>query len=168
VVPEVLQKLAKVGRPGLSDAGKREIWRRWKDGQSLSEIGRALGKVPGSVHNVVSANGGVVPADRTRAAGALSLAEREEISRGLARRDSLRAIAARLRRWPSTISREVTRHGGRSKYRAVAADQWAWDNARRPKPSLLQRNQLLRDVVAAKLAEDWSPEQIRLAGPDLR
>lgn len=112
--------MARVGRPGLSDAQKREIWRRWKDEQSLSDIGRALGKVAGSIHNVVSANGGFVPAQRKRAAKALTFAEREEISRGLARQDSLRVIAARLGRPPSTISREVTRNGGRSAYRAAA------------------------------------------------
>jgi len=99
--------VARVGPPGLSDTQKREIWRRWKHGQSLSEIARALEKVPGSIHNVVSANGGFVPATRTRPAKALSLGEREEISRGLARDASLRAIAAQLGRAPSTVSREV-------------------------------------------------------------
>jgi IS30 family transposase len=144
----------------LSDAQKREIWRRWKDGQSLSDIGRALGKVAGSIHNVVSANGGFVPAQRKRAAKALTFAEREEISRGLAREESLRSIAARLGRPPSTISREVTRNGGRRTYRAAGADEAAWDRARRPKPCLLQQNHRLREVVAGKLADDWSPEQI--------
>lgn len=83
--------MAKVGRPGLSDEQKREVWRRWKRGESLSDIGRALGRVAVVVHNVVSANGGIVPAERTRAPGTVSLAEREEISRGIAiaRKDSL-------------------------------------------------------------------------------
>lgn len=144
----------------MSDAQKREVWRRWKDGQSLSDIARALGKVPGSIHHVVAANGGYVPAERKRAVGALTLADREEISRGLARGESFRAIAARLGRPPSTISREVGRHGGRHRYRAASADARAWDSARRPKPCLLEQRTELRDVVAAKLAEDWSPEQI--------
>jgi IS30 family transposase len=144
----------------LSQAQKREIWRRWKEGQSLSEIGRALDKVPGSIHNVVSANGGLVPAQRIRAPKSLSLSEREEISRGLARDESLRAIAYRLGRAPSTVSREVNRNGGRRRYRAALSDERAWDRARRPKSCLLQRNPKLRGLVAAKLAEDWSPDQI--------
>lgn len=152
--------MARIGRPGMSDAQKREVWRRWKEGQSLSEIGRALGKVPGSIHGVVAANGGFVPSQRKRADTTLSLREREEISRGLARDESFRQIAARLTRAPSTISREVGRNGGREHYRATRADERAWDTARRPKPCLLQRNLRLRDVVAGKLAEDWSPEQI--------
>ena len=159
MVPEVLW-VARVGRPGLSQAQKREIWRRWKEGQSLSEIGRALGKVPGSIHNVVSSNGGFVPAPRKRSPTVLTLAEREEISRGLAREESFRTIATRLGRPPSTVSREVGRNGGRAAYRAAGADEAAWERARRPKPCLLQRNPQLRDVVAAKLAEDWSPQQI--------
>ena len=152
--------MARIGRPGLSDEQKREVWRRWRDGQSLSEIGRALGKVPGSIHGVVAANGGFVPAARTRSAGVLSLAEREEISRGLAAGDSFRAIARRLGRAPSTVSREVGRHGGREKYRAARADEGAWGNARRPKSCLLQQSPALRDTVAGKLKEDWSPRQI--------
>ncbi|WP_079186565.1 IS30 family transposase [Streptomyces sp. CB01580] len=144
----------------MSDAQKQEVWRRWKEGQSLSEIGRALGKVPGSIHGVVKSNGGFVPAERKRADGALTLAEREEISRGLARDESLRTIAGRLGRASSTVSREVSRHGGREKYRAADADERAWDNARRPKPCLLHGNYRLRDLVAAKLAADWSPQQI--------
>ncbi|MBT2430592.1 IS30 family transposase [Streptomyces sp. ISL-112] len=152
--------MARIGRPGLSDEQKREVWRRWRDGQSLSEIGRALGKVPGSIHGVVAANGGFVPAARARSAGVLSLAEREEISRGLAAGDSFRVIAGRLGRAPSTVSREVGRHGGREKYRAARADEGAWDNARRPKSCLLQQSPALRDTVAGKLKEDWSPRQI--------
>lgn len=152
--------MARIGRPGMSDAQKREVWRRWKRGQSLSEIGRALGKVPGSVHGVVAANGGFVPVPRKRADGALTLAEREEISRGLARGESLRAIAERLGRAPSTVGREVGRHGGRKGYRAAAADERAWDNARRPKPCRLRENPQLREAVAEKLSMEWSPQQI--------
>ena len=152
--------MAKVGRPGLSDAQKREVWRRWKEGQSLSEIGRALGKVAGSIHGVIAANGGYLPARRRRSPQALSLVDREDISRGLARGESIRTIAARLSRPPSTISREINRNGGRDHYRAARADERAWEQARRPKECLLRRNPQLRELVAQKLREDWSPEQI--------
>lgn len=152
--------MAQVGRPGLSSVQKREFWQRWKSGQSLSEIGRALGKHPGSVHGVVQANGGFVPPTRRRRLGSLTTADREEISRSLARKESFRRIAARLGRPPSTISREVGRHGGIEKYRAARADERAWANAQRPQQCLLARNLPLRAVVAAKLGEDWSPQQI--------
>jgi IS30 family transposase len=149
-----------VRRPRLSLAHKKELWRRWREGQSLSEIGRALGKQAGSIHAVVKANGGIVPTTRTRAARTLTLAEREEISRGLAHAEPVRRIAARLGRAPSTVSREVRRHGGRTRYRAVRADDRAWRNAKRPKRCLLATNLALQAVVAEKLAQDWSPEQI--------
>jgi IS30 family transposase len=152
--------VAKLGRPGLTDEQKRELWDRWKNGQSLSEIGRALGKHPGSIHGVVASKGGIVPAERKRAPGSLTMEEREEISRGLAYGESFRAIARRLGRPPSTISREVGRHGGRMGYRATKAEERAWENARRPKQCLLARQPELRDLVAAKLADDWSPQQI--------
>jgi len=103
---------------------------------------------------------GYVPAPRRRSAQVLSLAEREEISRGLAGGLSLRTIARRVRRAPSTISREIVRHGGRKRYRAIRADERAWQWARRPKPCKLATSPLLRELVAVKLAEDWSPEQI--------
>ncbi len=152
--------MAQLGRPGLSMAQKRELWQRWKAGQSLSEIGRALEKHAASIHGVVSANGGFVPRTRKRRGTALTLFEREEISRGLAQGGSLRGIAATLGRAPSTISREVARAGGPSGYRAASADERAWNEARRPQPCLLGRNARLRLVVARKLALDWSPEQI--------
>lgn len=152
--------IARMGRPGLSDAQKAELWHRWKDGQSLSDIGRALSKHAGSIHGVVSLNGGIVPAVRRRSHLALTLAEREEISRGLAAQISIRQMAAEIGRAPSTVSREITRHGGLSRYRASAADAKAWDRAQRPKPCRLATQHQLRDVVAAKLALDWSPQQI--------
>lgn len=152
--------MARVGRPGMSDEQKREAWERWKRGESLSDIARALEKVPGSIHGVISSNGGVVPRRRTRAAVCLNAAEREEISRGLAAGRSLRAIAAGLGRATSTVSREVDRHGGRERYRAAAADEAAWDRARRPKRCLLARRPQLAGVVAHRLSRDWSPEQI--------
>jgi IS30 family transposase len=152
--------MALMGRPGLSLAQKKELWERWKDGQSLSDIGRALGKHAGSIHGVVKANGGIVSPPRTRSTRVLALAEREEISRGLAQEESVRRIAARLGRAASTVSREISRHGGRSKYRAVRADDRAWRNAKRPKECLLAANLPLQAAVAEKLKQDWSPEQI--------
>lgn len=152
--------MAKLGRPGMSDAQKREVWNRWKEGQSLSEIGRALDRIPGVIHNVISSTGGVAPAIRSRSLRCLSLAEREEVSRGLAVGESFRCIADRLKRCPSTISREVNRNGGRDCYRAAEADERAWDRAQRPKPCLLATRPDLQTIVAEKLKDEWSPEQI--------
>ena len=126
-----------MGRPGLSAAQKAELWQRWKQGQSLSEIGRALGKHAGSIHGVLSSNGGFIPPVRRRSRWALTLAEREEISRGLATARSIRQIAAKLGRAPSTVSREIPRHGGVHTYRAAEADTQAWAHTRRPKPCRL-------------------------------
>ncbi len=144
----------------MPDAQKRELWERWKAGESISQIGRALAKPPGSVFTVLKSNGGYVPAPRVRRAGALTLAEREEISRGLARGDSVRQIARRLGRPPSTVSREIARNKGVARYRAVDAEDRAWQRARRKKPCKLAAIPALRDLVAGMLAEDWSPEQI--------
>lgn len=152
--------MARRGRPGLSSEQKRELWRRWKEGQSLAEIGRALGKWPDSVRWVVAAHGGMAPPARRRSRLALTLAEREDVSRGIAAGHSLRAIAARIGRAPSTLSREVERHGGREKYRASRADEQAWDNAKRPKPCRLATHRSLQRLVAGKLRSNWSPEQI--------
>ncbi len=154
------QPMTRKGRPGLSDAQKREVWQQWKRGWSLTEIAREVGKVPASIYGVLIANGGFVPPLRSRSARVLSLADREEISRGLARGQSLRQIALCLARPVSTISREVERHGGRDHYRAGEADEQAWDAARRPKACRLATNPRLRRLVASKLAQRWSPEQI--------
>ena len=147
-------------RRGLSERERAELWRRWKQGQSLSEIGRALGKAPGSVHGFLSSSGGIVPVARRRSGRVLSVHDREEISRGLCAGASLRSIAGDLGRAPSTVSREVSRNGGRDRYRAGPADVRAWDAAHRPKPCKLRRHRRLRCLVAAKLRLDWSPEQI--------
>lgn len=152
--------MTQLGRPGLSSSQKVELWERWKSGQSFSDIGRALGKHPASIHGVVSDKGGFVPPTRRRSQLALSLAEREEISRGIAADDSMRKIAAVLARAPSTVSREIARHGGRKKYRANSADEAAWDHARRPKLCRLAANRRLQGIVAKKLSAEWSPEQI--------
>jgi len=151
----------RVGRRyGLSSAQKTEIWRRWKAGESLHEIGRAFGKDHGSIHFLLSQHGGIVPAVRRRSDRTLTLAEREEISRGLASGWSIREIARSLQRAASTVSREVARHGGRRRYRASKADHQAWKSALRPKPCLLVLRRELRTIVARKLILNWSPEQI--------
>jgi IS30 family transposase len=153
--------VARLGRPGgLSAAGKKELWERWRAGESISDIARALQKPPGSIHGMLEATGGISPPQRRRRRCALTLAEREEISRGLATGESLRAIAARLSRSASTVCREVNRNGGRGRYRAAKAEEQALKRSRRPKRCLLAMNERLRDMVASKLREDWSPEQI--------
>nr|WP_254552250.1 IS30 family transposase [Kitasatospora sp. MMS16-BH015] len=144
----------------MSDAQKRELWDRWKAGESISEISRALGRPPGSIFTIVKANGGYVPPVRRRRPGSLTFAERESISRGLARGDSIRKIARTLERAVSTVSREVARNKGAKHYRAVDAEDRAWDRTRRPKPCLLATNEPLRALVAEKLTEDWSSQQI--------
>lgn len=152
--------MAQMGRPGLSASQKAELWQRWKSGQSLSAIGRALGKHAASVHCVISSNGGIVPAARRRSRLALTLAEREEVSRGLAANTSIRQIATGMGRSPSTVSREIARHGGPHRYRATEADAQAWNEARRPKPCRLATHPRLQVIVARKLSLEWSPEQI--------
>jgi transposase, IS30 family len=144
----------------LSAASKRELWERWRAGESISDIARALHKAPGSIHGMLEATGGFSPPERRRRRCALIPAEREEISRGLASGESLRAIATRLGRCASTVCREVNRNGGRRNYRAQKAEEQALKRARRPKRCLLTIDERLRDVVARKLREDWSPEQI--------
>jgi IS30 family transposase len=145
---------------GLSPRERAELWKRWRAGQSLSDIGRALQKAAASVYAQVVANGGFSPPERTRSDRSLSIAEREEISRGLGRGESLRSIAGRIGRQPSTVSREVGRNMGRGHYRAAQADTRAWERAKRPKACKLSSNNWLRRVVSLKLSENWSPEQI--------
>jgi IS30 family transposase len=147
-------------RRGLSAEQKAELWKRWKAGQSLQEIGRAIGKDHVVVHFVLARRGGIAPPRRRRSRRTLTLSEREDISRGIAGGGSLRAIAKGLSRTPSTVSREVARHGGRAQYRANEADQQAWNSALRPKSCRLAQNDQLCELVASKLPWDWSPEQI--------
>jgi len=147
-------------RVRLSANQRAGMWGRWKAGQSLHEIGRAFGKDPVSIQFMLSQHGGIVPAARRRSLLTLTLAEREDISRGIAGGASLRQIAKGLQRAVSTVSREVARHGGRPQYRASEADQQAWESALRPKTCLLAIHEQLRTVVASKLLLDWSPEQI--------
>ena len=144
----------------LSLGQKTEIWKRWKAGQSLHEIGRVFDKPHTTIHQFLLPSGGIAPATRRRSRLALTLAEREDISRGMASGSSIRGIARHLDRAASTVGREVTRHGGRPAYRAHEADDQAWESALRPKKCLLSLHQRLREVVASKLVLKWSPEQI--------
>lgn len=154
----------------FSEAELDEIWRRHRAGETLSQIARALDRKLGSIHSLLASKGGIAPAPRRRSAKALTFAEREEISRGLASEMSFRAIAELLGRSPSTISREVNQHGGRNGYRAALAEESSKKRSKRPKASRLSANAKLRRLIAAKLSEDWSPEQIagwlRLEHPD--
>ncbi len=143
-----------------SSEQRAEIWDRWQRGESMSSIGRRFDRQSSSVFSVISPTGGIRPTDRTRSKQALSLKEREEISRGLSIKRSLRAIARLLGRSPSTISREIRRNGGPVAYRATASDQAAWDRALRPKVCKLACHPDLRRTVSMKLRRNWSPEQI--------
>ena len=140
---------------------RAELWERWRGGQCVADIARALERRNKSgVYRILAASGGITPRPRRRAARALRLEEREEISRGVAAGDSIRRIARRLGRAPSTVSREVRRHGGRAAYRASDADARALERARRPKCCHLASHRRLRWRVAQKLALQWSPRQI--------
>ena len=139
---------------------RAEIWDRWQRGESMSSIGRRFDRESSSVFSVISPTGGIRPPDRKRGHQALSLPEREEISRGLSVKTSLRAIARQLKRSPSTISREVRRNGGAAGYRAAGSDQEAWNRALRPKQYKLACQPALSRAVSAKLRRKWSPEQI--------
>ena len=149
------------GRPAtITDAQRQELWRLYKAGETILGIGRALGQRPTNVHRALQALGGIAPPQRSRSARVLGFSEREEISRGIAAGHALRTIAKSLDRAVSTVSQEVARHGGRRRYRATEADWAAWESARRPKACLLARNRDLQRIVAVKLKQDWSPQQI--------
>jgi hypothetical protein len=143
-----------------SASQRAEIWDRWQRGESMSSIGRGFERESSSIFSVLSPSGGIRPVERKRSRCALSLVEREEISRGLTIGRSLRAIAAQIGRAPSTISREVGRNGGADRYRATVSDQSAWDRALRPKHCKLACHSALRRTVSRKLRRKWSPEQI--------
>ena len=146
----------------LNEDQRRELWRMWRAGKSHQDIARHMNISKPSVFLYIEKRGGIEPRERKRSAIVLRQDEREEISRGLRAGMSLRQIARELDRSPSTISREVRRHGGREKYRAASADRRAWQHARRPKPSRLAGNEALRTLVSEKLRLEWSPEQIAL------
>ena len=137
-----------------------EVWDRWENGESLNSIARGLERGHSAVQGMLSRTGGIRPAAKKRSRLALTLAEREEISRGIAAGHSMRAIAAQLGRAPSTISREIKRNGGRRRYRANQADEAAWQRAYRPKTCKLAQNPALARIVARKLRSRWSPRQI--------
>lgn len=143
-----------------TETQKALMWERWKQGATLHEIGKLFDRPHTSIQRIIAETGGFRPAQRSRGSKALTLAEREEISRALVRSESMRSIARRLGRAPSTISREIQRNGGRDDYRASQADQATWDRARRPKVCKLRENRPLARVVAEKLRMFWSPEQI--------
>ncbi|MGA7059605.1 MAG: helix-turn-helix domain-containing protein, partial [Candidatus Acidiferrales bacterium] len=145
-------------RFGFSAIEKRDVWSRWKAGQSLHEIGRAFDKPHNCIRAVLLPRGGIPPAARRRSRLALTFAEREDISRGIASGSSIREIARGLDRAASSVCREVARHGGRPAYRAQDADHQAWVSALRPKKCLLGVNRKLQNLVASKLILDWSPE----------
>jgi IS30 family transposase len=147
-------------RNRLNGKERQELWGRWKEGQTLAEIGEALHRAKSTVYTVLQRAGGVAPRSRCRAARHLSAAEREEISRGLVAGASIRAIARQLGRSASSISREIARNGGAQAYRGAQAERWAWSQAERPKTCLLASNEPLRRVVAEKLQGNWSPQQI--------
>lgn len=139
---------------------KALMWDRWKQGESLGSIARLFDRHHPSIERIIREHGGIRPPERRRSPSALTLAEREEISRGIVAGCSIRSIAVILGRAPSTISREIKRNGGQRGYRANQADQATWDRARRPKTCKLAVNRALARIVASKLQLEWSPEQI--------
>ena len=147
-------------RTYYTDAQKALMWERWKQGWTLHQIGQLFNRSHTSVQGILSRTGGFRPPQRSRSKIALTLAEREEISRAVAEGQSVRSIAARLDRAPSTVSREIKRNGGRANYRAAEADDAAWNRALRPKACKLREDRALARTVADKLRLLWSPEQI--------
>ena len=143
-----------------TDSQKALMWERWRQGDSLQKIAQLFDRNHSSVERILAETGGIRPAQRCRSRLGLTLAEREEISRAVVAGKSIRSIATSLGRAPSTVSREFRRNGGLEGYRAIQADQRAWDQARRPKPCKLAANRKLADIVAGKLKLQWSPEQI--------
>jgi len=137
-----------------------EMWDRWKRGETTKQIGQALDRGASRIHWQLALYGGIRPPTRCRSSRVLSLSEREEISRGIAARQSMRSIAKRIGRAVSTVSREIQRNGGYDQYRASVADQRAWDRARRRKPCRLKTCPRLRALVEEKLCDDWAPQQI--------
>jgi IS30 family transposase len=149
-----------MGRPAVTEVEKTEIWDRRCAGESMSAIARHLGRSEATIWRYVLASGGVRPRRRRRSRRELTALEREEISRGLAAEHSCHAIARRIRRAPSSVSREVARNRGRIGYRAAEAEQAALRRSRRPKASKLALRPRLRAEVEARLQLRWSPQQI--------
>jgi IS30 family transposase len=147
-------------RTNYSESQKALMWERWQKGDSLQQIAQLFDRNHSSIERILAETGGIRPAQRRRSRLALTLAEREEISRGVVAGHSIRSIGTLLGRAPSTISREITRNGGQQCYRASQADQMAWDRSCRPKTCKLVENRTLAHIVAGKLQGKWSPEQI--------
>ena len=147
-------------RMGLTPGEQEELWEHWNKGKSLSAIARMYGKHASAIFVVVGVRGGIYSPPRRRSSQALTLEEREVISRGIASSRSMRGIARELGRAASTISREINRNGGREGYRGVEADEQAWKRGHRPKRCKLSKSRRLRRIVEGKLRKDWSPEQI--------
>ena len=147
-------------RTYYTEADKALMWDRWAKGESLHSIARLFDRHHPSIRRILAQTGGIRPPIRRRSPLALSLAEREEVSRGVVAGLSMRSIAAALGRAASTVSREIRRNGGRRHYRANQADKTAWDRARRPKTCKLAHNRALANTVAKKLQLEWSPRQI--------
>ena len=143
-----------------TESQKALMWERWRKGESLQRIAELFDRNHSSIQRILAETGGIEPAQRRRSRLALTLAEREEISRSMATGQSVRSVATQLGRAPSTISREIMRNGGRECYRASQADQAAWDRGYRPKTCRLAENRTLAHIVADKLQLLWSPEQI--------
>lgn len=145
-----------------TETQKALMWERWRKGDTLHQIARLFDRYHSSVQRILAESGGIQPASRHRSRLALTLAEREEISRSVVAGQSIRSIAFRLGRAPSTISRELRRNGGSQGYRANQADELAWVRAHRPKTCKLIRNRTLAQVVAAKLAKQWSRSRLQV------
>ena len=141
-----------------TDSQKAIMWDRWKKGDALNTIAKLFDTSHSAISLIVYENGGIRPQPRKRSSGALTLDEREEISRGLATQLSLRTIASQIGRSPSTVSREINRNGGYHRYRAALADKAAWKRALRPKPCKLAGNHRLIRLITNKLKQQWSPQ----------
>src|SRR5438270_4107149 len=155
-----MKVVATMRRFGLSEREQERVWELWGEGTSMRAVARRVGATPEYVRRYVTSTGGVKPMPRKRSERCLSQREREEISRGLARGESCRRIAAAIGRTHTTVSREVNGNGGREGYRAHEADEAAWGRARRPKRAKLAVDSRLREVVEEKLELEWAPEQI--------
>jgi len=143
-----------------TETQKALMWDRWKKGESLQQIAQLFDRSHGAIQGILVRSGGIRPAQRCRSRLALTLAEREAISRAVVAGQSIRSVATSLGRAPSTISREIKRNGGQECYRANQADQAAWDRTLRPKTCKLVKNRTLAHIVAGKLQRQWAPEQI--------
>ena len=143
-----------------TESQKALMWERWRKGESLQHIAELFDRNHSSIQRILAETGGIRPKQRSRSGLALTLAEREEISRAVVAGHSIRSIATLLGRAPSTVSREIKRNGGQECYRASLADQAAWDRGRRPKTCKLAKNRTLAHLVADRLQMQWSPEQI--------